>query len=66
MTIQATVQSIFENVSINWMAEMPLDTLVRTGEYSAQLVDSDGNHYELPIDNADVLTVGDHVCLEIN
>ena len=45
---------------------MPLDTLVRTGEYSAQLVDSDGNHYELPIDNADVLTVGDHVCLEIN
>jgi hypothetical protein len=66
MTIQATVQSVFEKVSIDWLAEEPLDTLVRTGKYSAEMVDIKGNHYEIQIDNADVLTVGDHVFLQIN
>ena len=62
--MEMVVTSIGEKVEINWLAENPLNTVVRTGEMVAAIKDLKGNTYSVGLGDTKI-EVGDIVKIEI-
>ena len=59
------VTSIGEKVEIDWMADNPLDTVVRTREMVATTKDINGNTYSIDVARLPEIRVGEIVKIEI-